>query len=627
MSAALDQLADAYGVELAYVSETGERRLVSETAKRGVLRAMGVEAGTEEKIRASLAAAPPPRPFTMAAPADTRCFMPGWLESGRTWGITSQLYGLRSRRNQGIGDFEDLATLAELAARSGADFVGVNPLHALFLSDPGRSSPYSPSDRRFLNPLYIALDPLGMDGEPEPDSVAAARASELVDYPLVARLKRAAFKRRFAAFCEHDLNSRTEQGSAFEAFCSERGSPLQAFALYEALSEALVARGHPCGWHAWPEEYCSPESAAVRRFASENEANILFQMWLQWLADEQLRDAQRRALAAGMRIGLYLDLAVGVAPDGAATWIDRELMVPGVRIGSPADRFNERGQDWGLAPLSPAALAERNAEPFGTVVAAVMRHAGAIRIDHAMGLMRLYWIPSNADAIDGAYVRYPMADMIRQLAEASVARSSLVIGEDLGTVPPGFRQIMQDTGIQGYRVLYFERREEQQFRAHSSYPREACACISTHDLPTLAGWWLGTDIDARERLVCLDSGSVARQRSERGRDRYLLLAALAEAGLLPHGLERVVSGQEPPPHELPPEALAAAHVFLARTPSRLVAVQLEDLTGAVEQANLPGTVNDCPNWRRKLPLSLDEIAATPLFKEISGALARERPRH
>jgi 4-alpha-glucanotransferase len=627
MSGALDRLAEAYGVELAYISETGERRLVSDATKRGVLHAMGIRAGTEDEIQTSLAAAPSPQPFAMAAPGDARCFVPGWLEMGRAWGLTCQLYGLRSQRNWGIGDFEDLAALAELAAGLGADFIGVSPLHALFLADPRRCSPYAPSSRLFLNPIYIAVDRLGAHGETVPNGVAVARASELVDYPAVARVKRTALENRFSAFCEHDFRARTERALAFEAFCSERGAALEDFAIYEALSEALVANGHPCGWHVWPDEYRTPDSGLVRRFAKENGARVLFHMWLQWVADEQLRDAQRRALAGGMRIGLYLDLAVGVAPDGAATWSDRELVVPGARIGSPPDAFNERGQDWGLAPLSPAALSERNVEPFGAVIAALMRHAGAIRIDHVMGLMRLYWIPANAGAMDGAYVRYPMPEMMRQLAAASVAKRALVIGEDLGTVPPGFRQVMQDAEIQGYRVLYFERREDQQFRAPPTYPREACACISTHDLPTLAGWWRGTDIDVREQLGRLDAEGVARQRTDRARDRHLLLAALHGAGLLPSGLERVAKGEEPPPRELPVDAVTAAHVFLARTPSRLIAVQLEDLIGAVEQANLPGTVDEHPNWRRKLPVGLEEIAATLLFNEITSALARERPRH
>jgi 4-alpha-glucanotransferase len=627
MSGALDQLAKAYGVELAYISETGVRRVASDAAKRGVLQAMGIRAGTEKEIRTSLTTAPRPPSPAMAAPSDARCFVPGWLEDGRAWGLTCQLYGVRSARNWGVGDFEDLAALAELAASVGADFIGVNPLHALFLADPDRFSPYSPSDRRFLNPLYIAVDRLSFHGGTEPDGVAAARASELIDYRLVASLKRTAFEKGFSAFCEHDLRTRTERPRAFEVFCSERGAPLEAFALFEALSESLVAKGCPCGWRDWPKEYRDAGSRAVQRFAQENGGRVLFHMWLQWVADEQLRDAQRRALAAGMRIGLYLDLAVGVAPDGAATWSDRELVVCGARIGSPPDRFNERGQDWGLAPLSPGALTERKAEPFGALISALMRHAGAIRIDHAMGLMRLYWIPSNAGAIDGAYVRYPMSEMIRQLALASVANRALVIGEDLGTVPPSFRRVTQDAEIQGYRVLYFERREEQQFRAPASYPRKACACVTTHDLPTLAGWWLGNDIAVCDQLGLLDAADVERQRSDRARDRHLLLAALAEAGLLPRELERAVKGEGPPPRELPAEAVIAAHVFLARTPSRLVAVQLEDLASAVEQANLPGTVKEFPNWRRKLPVGLDQIATTPLFKETTKALARERPRY
>jgi 4-alpha-glucanotransferase len=242
-----------------------------------------------------------------------------------------------------------------------------------------------------------------------------------------------------------------------------------------------------------------------------------------------------------------------------------------------------------------------------------------------MGLMRLYWSPAGAAAPHGAYVRYPVAGMIRQLAEASVARRVVVIGEDLGTVPPGFRKIMQEAEIQSYRVLYFERDDDQRFLPSASYPQEACACISTHDLPTLAGWWRGVEIDARERLELVDAESGTRLRVERERDRRLLLSVLAEAGLWPSGLERAAAGDEPPA-QLPAEGVAAAHVFLARTPSRLVAVQLEDLTGVIDQANLPGTIDEYPNWRRKLPVDLEEIAELPLFRAITSALASERPR-
>jgi 4-alpha-glucanotransferase len=540
--------------------------------------------------------------------------------------VTCQLYGLRSQRNYGIGDFEDLAALAELAARVGADFIGVSPLHALFLADSDRYSPYAPSSRIFLNPLYIAVDRIGVDGSEPADAAAAVRASELVDYRAVTRLKLRTLQRGFSSFCEHDRAQQTERALAFEAFCRDRGAALHVFAVYEALSEALAAKGYPCSWQFWPEEYRNRESQAVRAFAIDNKARIRFHMWLQWIADEQLKDAQRRALAAGMRIGRYLDLAGGVAPDGAATWADREALVSGARIGSPPDSFNERGQDWNLAPLSPAALAKRDIEPFRTVLAAVMRHSGAIRIDHAMGLMRLYWIPADADATDGAYVRYPMPEMIEQLAAASVAMRTLVIGEDLGTVPSGFRDVMRAAEIQGYRVLYFERREDQRFLAPPSFLREGCACISTHDLPTLAGWWLGKDIDVREQLGLLGADRVAQQRAERVRARHFLVAAIAEAGLLPKGLEPAARG-EAPPRELPADAATAVHVLLARSPSRLLAVQLEDLLGVIEQANLPGTVDQHPNWRRKLPIDLHEIAANHLFKDITRAVARQRPRH
>jgi 4-alpha-glucanotransferase len=620
MSDALDRLAKTYGIEPDYISGTGERRKVSDTTKIALLQALGIPAGGED-VEDSLHAAP-----DMAAdtpPADARCFVPDWLIDGRVWGITCQLYSLRSARNPGIGDFEDLATLAEQAARAGADFIGVNPLHALFFADPSRCSPYSPSSRRFLNPLYIAVDRLpqaaaGLDHA----RVEALRDMHLVDYVEVARLKRGALERAYRAFLSGD----PEKAKAFQDFCDDRGSALRSFALYEALSEAMVRARHPAAWHVWPKPYRDPNSEVVRLFAQENAEHVEFHMWLQWVAERQLRIAQHRALAAGMRIGLYLDLAVGVAPDGADTWSDPDAVVADARLGCPPDMFNEGGQDWGLAPLSPKALRSGRLEAFAAVLAALMRSAGAVRIDHVMGLTRLYLIPADAQASEGAYLRYPFRDMLRVLAETSWRRRTVVIGEDLGTVPSGFREMMHEAEIQGYRVFYFEREEDGRFRHPQAYTQRALACISTHDLPTLKGWWKGTDIDERERLGITSAEGAANMRASRVHDRLLLLRLLNEEGLLPAELEPMLYDNASCPDELPPSVSVAAHAMIAKAPSRLVAVQLEDLAGVGEQANLPGTVDEHPNWRRKLPMNLSALVETDLFQATTGALSRERPR-
>lgn len=364
----------------------------------------------------------------------------------------------------------------------------------------------------------------------------------------------------------------------------------------------------------------------VRRFERENEERIDFHMWLQWVAESQLRRAQERAIASGMRIGLYLDLAVGVAPDGADTWSQPEAVIAGARLGCPPDMFNEKGQDWGLAPLSPIALRANGLAPFEAVLGELMRSAGAVRIDHAMGLTRLYLIPAEASATDGAYVRYPLREMLSCLAQVSQRQGTIVVGEDLGTVPSGFREVMNEVEIQGYRVFYFEKDADGRFRPPGDYSYKALACLSTHDLATLRGWWSGNDIDERERLGGYSAENAAQIRAGRAKDRLLLLAVLKDEGLLPQGLEPVLDGTSPCPQQLPQDLCVAAHTLLAKTSARLVAVQIEDLAGMKEQANLPGTGNEHPNWRRKLPLELEEIPRTNLFQEITRAVSRERPR-
>jgi 4-alpha-glucanotransferase len=627
MSEPLDRLAQAYGIEPSYISEMGETCIVSDETKRRILRTIGIPAEDDEEVAQSLAKVPPPHVNQNDIASGTRCFMPDWLAGGRVWGIACQLYGLRSSRNLGIGDFEDLAQLAELHAKAGADFIGVNPLHALFYADAGRFSPYSPSSRRFLNPFYVAVDRLpGGNAGIDRRAASAARACTLVDYPQVARLKRSGFESGYRAFC-----ARMRPGNAdmreFKNFCATRGAALHRFALYEALSEALVGRGHHCGWHTWPAPYRNCDSYAVRRFEQENAARITFHKWLQWVAATQLRTAQDRAKAAGMRIGLYLDLAVGVAPDGADTWAQPGTVVSGVRIGAPPDMFNDNGQDWGLAPLSPEALKARNFEPFEAMLRELMRCAGAVRIDHAMGLTRLYWIPGNAPAAEGAYVRFPMGEMLRRLALVSQEFRTVVIGEDLGTVPPGFREAMSEMEMQGYRVLYFEREGNGDFLLPHAYAHKALACLSTHDLPTLKGWWDGGDIDWREASGLVSPEHASRMRATRAHDRGLLLAALKSSGLLPACLEPGPNGASPSPDYLPDDLCVAIHAFLARASSRLVAVQIEDLLGVKEQANVPGTVDEHPNWRRKLPVDLSDIPNNALFRAIAGVLTQERPRN
>lgn len=616
MGERLDRLAESHGIQLAYISELGERHVISDAAKRALLETLGVDPDRGKAGRFDDSLDKPTR----------RCALPEAVAKHRAWGVACQLYSLRSDRNLGIGDFADLANLAQAAAAEGASFVGVSPLHALFLADASRYSPYSPSSRRFLNPLHIAVDELA--GGPE--AIARLRNTEpglfnnldgeLVDYPAVGKVKRALLKRIFA-----DRIDEIRGDQAFELFWAGGDEALAGFALFEAISERQVEDGAHAGWHAWPKTLQSRDSPDVARFAADNADLVLFHCWLQYQAEEQLAEAQARAKAAGMRIGLYLDLAVGVAPDGAETWSDPSLTIRSARVGSPPDMFNSQGQDWGLAPLSPKALVERDYKPLREAFQALTSNAGAIRIDHAMGLARLWWIPEGVASSGGGYVRYPLGAMVDAVAAASQANACLVIGEDLGTVPPGFRHTMETARILSYRVLYFERHRETEFLPPSAYPKLALACVSTHDLPTLAGWWNGADITLRAETGTQDAAATERDLAHRRNDRRALLIALAEEGLLPSDFRHAAAGAVGLPAELPAGLAVAIHRFIARTPSVLVTVQLDDMVGATRQPNLPGTTNQYPNWRIRSEVSIEDLPGNERFLALAAAMREERP--
>jgi 4-alpha-glucanotransferase len=622
----LDRLAEAHGVALSYIDEAGKTQTVSDSTKRGVLAALGVS--TDD---VSLLDAPPPnrlsrpRAGSSLTGAEARAFIPTWLEHGRAWGVNCQLYALRSDRNWGIGDFEDLARLAELMTRHGADFLGVNPLHALFLSDPNRFSPYSPSSRRFLNPLYIAVDILSGVSRPDAARMAALRSAELVNYAEVSALKRAALDEAFREFRQTHLGKGTDDDQAFHAYRAELGEGLAEFALFEALPEQISRHGGSAGWHDWPQDYKDRSSAPVADFRQQRADRVTFQEWLQWTASRQLSRAHHRAIAAGMRIGLYLDLAVGVAPDGADTWCAPDIVLAGARIGAPPDAFNAHGQNWGLAPLSPRPMHSGRTEGLSAVLDASMGAAGAVRLDHVMALQRLYLIPDGAATRDGTYVCYPLEALLAIVASASSKARVIVVGEDLGTVLPGFRDAMRATRIQGYRVLLFER-SGGEFSAPHTYDRDALACVSTHDLPTLAGWWLGNDISKRVAIGLLPDDLLEPARAARRDDTRALMDALDREGLISDAVRDATWRGTSLADRIPDAVVVATHSYLARSPCRMVTVQLEDLVGAEEGVNIPGTIDEHPNWRRKLPASLELLADMPLFATVCATMSQERPR-
>lgn len=563
----------------------------------------------------------------IAAPA--ACHLPPGLQPGaRSWGITTQLYGLRSEHDWGIGDFTDLAELAVRGGAAGAATIGLNPLHALFAAEPRHISPYSPSSRTYLDYLYIDVTAApGFADEPAPAGVDETRRTDLVDHAAVAALKRPVLEQLFRRFQARELGGtgqgRTPLGDSFRAFQHEGGASLAAFATFEALHEEYQ-RQNGFSWHEWPLPMRDPGSSEVAAFAAAHRDRIEFFQFLQWEAERQLAASAAAGRRAGLDLGLYRDLAVGVDPHGADAWADQQLVAPGAGIGAPPDPLSRAGQDWGLAPFSPLGLRRRGFAPFIAALRANMRHAGVLRIDHVMGLQRLYWIPSGSPATAGAYVDYPFRDLLRLVALESRRQGCAVIGEDLGTLPEGFRETMRAANVLSYRILAFERRDGGRFVPPRDYPPLAAASAATHDLATLKGFWLGRDIAWRRRLGGYpDPGGAAAETADREHARRELLEVLAAEGLLPRERFEEFLPQWGEP-VFTTELADAVHAFLARTRARLMLVQLEDIAGEAEQANLPGTSSGHPNWCRRISLDLDMLLDGPLFARIAAAVAAGR---
>jgi 4-alpha-glucanotransferase len=476
-----------------------------------------------------------------------------------------------------------------------------------------------------LNPLYIAVDRIE-GGDKAQQRLRESHPElfnnldgELVDYAASSVVKVKLLRQLFEA-------PTPSSGGDSEKFCQEGGDGLRSFALFEAISQHEVASGGGAGWNRWPGDMQRRDSDAVKRFEGEHEEDVRFHLWLQFIAETQLAQAQARAKQAGMQVGLYLDFAVGVAPDGAETWADPELAVRDARVGSPPDLFNSEGQDWGLAPLAPQVLASRDFKPLADAYVALMKNAGAVRIDHAMGLARLWWVPASGKPKQGGFIRYPFGAMLDTVARASKQTNTVVIGEDLGTVPKGFREVTKKAGIFSYRVLYFEKDEDGAFIPPEAYPELALATISTHDLATLAGWWKAADIHLRAETGRQSEKDTKAALEERTQDRIALLQALGQAGLLDEQHAIVVSGGQELPQELSEDLFRAIHRYAARSSSALFAVQLDDMLMSQKQANLPGTTTEYPNWRIRTGCPLEELGANPAFISLAEVLREERPR-
>ncbi len=555
--------------------------------------------------------------------APARCVSPARvLGERRAFGLTANLYTVRSASNWGVGDLTDLGALASWVGSCGGDFVGVNPLHALLNRGPD-VGPYSPVSRIFRNPIYIdvarvpelARAPHVREWLASPEAtseIGALRDADAVQYEAVMRLKQRVLTDLHRVFVDHQRDTGSARARDYAAYVAEHEPALTRFATWMAIAEEQGRE-----WRQWPAELREPDAPAVRRYAEEHALRVDFHRWLQFETDRQLGDASHAARRAGMRVGLYQDLAIGTSDAGADSWAFPGLFVHGVTIGAPPDPYAAAGQNWHLPPIDPRALRRSGYEYFIKLLRTGFRHGGALRIDHVMGLFRLFWIPAGAPAAHGAYVRYPSEDLLGILALESARHHALVVGEDLGTVPPDVPPALARWGVLSSKVLYFERESNGEFKPATSYQSLSLATANTHDMPTIGGFWQGTDIDLRATLGALpDEHAVNQARGEREHARWALIRLLAAEGIL---------ASVEPPASLD-QLGGAVNEFLCRTPSELVGLSLDDLAGELQAVNIPGVGPDrFPSWTRKMRLFLEAIASSDEVRTAMQCGERARP--
>lgn len=528
---------------------------------------------------------------------------------GRMNGLTMHLYSLRSERNWGIGDFTDLLNLMKYAAEKKLDFVGINPLHALFISKPAFASPYSPSSREWLNPIYLDVEKVGAFTYNEQlknwlaqpkirQRIAALRVTETVTYTAVWACKRDALHMAFNAFEQDTCEAAENERAAFEVFVLEKGKALQGFGLFEALDQ-YYSRPGQVGWQSWLSEFHQPDGEAVEKFARSHEREIRFYMWLQWLCAEQLREVNQAAAEYSVKLGIYGDLAVGVARGSADTWLNRQDYCMDLSVGAPPDPLGPTGQNWDLPPLNPLMLKHTGYEKFAHLLRENMRLYGVLRIDHVMALCRLWWVLNGKTADFGAYVHYDAEVMFAILALESRRNSCVIIGEDLGTVPDEARHLLNRYQVFSYKVMYFSKGWNG-FQLPEEYPEQAITVISTHDVAPLAGYWIGKDLDTMFKLGTLpDAAAFQTALDEREHDKADLLDKLKETGCLGADVQMPAKADE--------TLLAALHKYGALSRSKLYAVQLENLLGVIDNLNVPGVTEGYPNWAQKMPVSLEDF--------------------
>jgi 4-alpha-glucanotransferase len=553
--------------------------------------------------------------------------IPDRLGSRRTWGLATQLYSVRSQQSWGVGDLSDLTDLAVWSAsKHGAGYVLVNPLHAATPTKPMEPSPYLPASRRFVNPLYLRVEAIpefaylrkrGRAWRQRAQVQQRADESQLIDRDTAWAAKRRALKQVYR------VPRSAGRELAYAAFCAREGTALDDFATWCALAERYGG-----DWHHWPGSLQHPAAPGVADFVAKHRRAVNFHRWLQWQLDEQLAAAQSQAVRAGMGLGIMHDLAVGVHPNGADAWALQDVLALGVTAGAPPDEFNQLGQDWSQPPWRPDRLEEHEYEPFRALIRAVLRHAGGVRIDHIIGLFRLWWIPRGAPPTEGTYVRYDHEAMVGIVALEAHRAGALVVGEDLGTVERWVRDYLRARGVLGTSILWFELDREQDggpapIPLQAERWREYClSSVTTHDLPPTAGYLTGEHVRLRNSLDLL-TRPVEEELEANRRELDAWLAELRRVGLLDNHTD---------PERDQEEVVLALHRYLGRTPSRLLGLALTDAVGDRRTQNQPGTTDEYPNWRVPLagpdgrPMLLEDVFTDRRAAALAEALrARTAP--
>jgi 4-alpha-glucanotransferase len=574
--------------------------------------------------------------------APRQCYVPPSLEANqKLWGLALQLYSLSSDRNWGCGDFTDLARIVEWAGKElGAGVIGLNPLHALRNTAPYHISPYAPYSRLYLNELYLDLNRLPeFFGSEEAQQqfrapefqakLQALRMSRYVDYDAIASAKRTMLDLAYRRFLteaysgeEPNLKPNTPRAWLLERFILSEGAPLEVYATFQALEEERrLIQSTSTTWHDWPNQFLTP-GPPVREYAKRHRKRVRFFQYIQWVASEQLNEVQRMTEQLAMPIGLYHDVALGADRNGAEAWIYQSVLALGADCGAPPDAFAPEGQNWGLPPINPHALRASGYELMIQLLRNNFRSGGAIRLDHVMAFCRLFWIPRGRPASEGTYVQYPFEDLLAIVALESTRSKTLVIGEDLGTVPDWVREQLAKARVLSYRVFYFERGADGAMKSPGDYPAQSLAVATTHDLPTLTGFWSGEDLHVRSGLGVLPDDTARRQAwEERRRDKGSILSALQREHLLPPGVTEDLATAP----VMTTELCHAIHLYLARTPSCIVLANLEDGLGELSQTNLPGKVDSHPNWTRKYPIRVEEMLCDERLRQLGTVLRSTRP--